>query len=328
MRLGGTAAYLSEVNEHSEVPELVAWAKQRQLPIIVVGEGTNIVWRDEGFPGLVIVNRLLRFETYNPDENTLYLTAGSGENWDSVVERSVEMGFNGIAELSLIPGTTGATPVQNVGAYGRELSDTLVTLEAYDISEDKFMTMPASDCEFGYRTSRFKTNDKRKFLITAITMLLTKNKPNPPYYDSVQGYFNDHGISQPTVSDIRAAVLAIRMAKLPDPAVVANNGSFFSNPIIDNDRFFLLLGDYPEIKYWHLDNNQVKVSAAWLLEQTGFKDNHDEQTGMGTWPKQPLVLVNEHAKRTADLLAYKQKIVEAVQAKFDITLEQEPELLP
>ncbi len=328
MRLGGVAAYLSEVNEHSEVPELVAWAKQRQLPIIVIGDGTNIVWRDEGFPGLIIVNRLMRFETYNSDDTTLYLTAGSGENWDSVVERSVTMGYSGLAELSLIPGTTGATPVQNVGAYGRELSDTLVTVEAYDIGAEKFITMPASDCNFGYRTSRFKTTDTGKFLITALTVLLSKTKPTPPYYDAVQAYLTEHAIAEPAVTDIRDAVIAIRRAKLPDPAVVANNGSFFSNPIIDTDRFRSILEDNPTMRYWHLEDGTVKLSAAWLLEQAGFKNFHDQETGMATWPTQPLVLVNEHAHSTADLLAFKQKILDAVQAKFGITLAQEPELLP
>lgn len=328
MRLGGTAAYLSEANEHGELPRLIAWARERQLPVIMIGDGSNIVWRDEGFPGLVIVNRLLQYETSQTDENTFYVTVGGGENWDSVVDRTVAMGLNGIAELSLIPGTAGATPVQNVGAYGRELSDVLVTLEAYDLQEDRFITVPASDCAFGYRTSRFKTTDKGRFLITAITMLLTRQNPNPPYYESVQAYLTEHQITKPTVRNIRDAVIAIRSSKLPDPAVVANNGSFFSNPVIDNDRFSMLLADYPAMKYWHHENGAVKISAAWLLEQAGFKDMHDAETGMATWPKQPLVLVNEHAKSTADLLSFKQKIVETIQARFGITLEQEPELLP
>jgi UDP-N-acetylmuramate dehydrogenase len=328
MRLGGHAAYLSEVNEHDDVANLVAWAKERQLPVLMIGDGSNIVWRDEGFPGLVLVNRLMGFETTNPDENTMYVTIGSGENWDSVVGRIVEMGYNGIAELSLIPGTAGATPVQNVGAYGREIAETLVTLEAYDLQEGKFITMRASDCGFAYRTSRFKTTDKGRFLITAITLLLTKDKPEPPFYDALGQYLREHQNSNPTVSDIRKAVIAIRSAKLPDVKTVANNGSFFGNPIVDQAQFSQLLADYPQIKYWHTEDNQVKISAAWLVEQAGFKDVHDQETGMGTWPLQPLVFVNEHAHKTADLLRFKQKIVDGVQTKFNITLLQEPELLP
>jgi UDP-N-acetylmuramate dehydrogenase len=328
MRLGGQAAYLSEVNEHSDITDLVMWAENRQLPILMVGDGSNIVWRDEGFAGLVLVNRLMGFESTNADENTLYLTIGAGENWDSVVERSVAMGYNGIAELSLIPGTAGATPVQNVGAYGREISDTLVTLEAYDLQNSQFVTIPASDCAFGYRTSRFKTKDKGRFLITAITLLLTKYKPQPPFYSAVQQYFTKHQVDNPTANDIRQAVIAIRSAKLPDVKTVANTGSFFGNPIISQESFSQFLADNPLVKYWHTEDNRIKLSAAWLIEQAGFKEFHDQETGMATWPKQPLVLINEHAGSTADLLRFKQKIVDAVQKKFNITLMQEPELLP
>ncbi len=328
MRLGGTAAYLSEVNEHGDVAKLAAWAKERQLPVLTIGDGSNIVWRDEGFPGLVLVNRLTGFEVSNSDETKAYLTVGGGENWDSVVERTVAAGLGGITELSLIPGTAGATPVQNVGAYGREIADTLVTLEAYDLQTDQFVTMPASDCSFGYRTSRFKTTDHGRFIITSITLLLTKTPPTPPFYDSVAQYFKDQGISVPTLADVRQAVISIRTAKLPDVKVVANNGSFFRNPVITADQFNMLLSDNPQMQYWHQDDDSVKLSAAWLVEQAGFKDAHDAETGMGTWPKQSLVLVNEHAKSTADLLRFKQKIVDEVQAKFGVMLEQEPELLP
>src|SRR3989344_9053758 len=328
MRLGGKAAFLSEVNDRGDITKLVTWSKERQLPILMIGDGSNIVWRDQGFPGLLLINRLMRFEASNPDDNTLYLTIGGGENWDSVVERMVNMGHNGIAELSLIPGTAGATPVQNVGAYGREISDTLVTLEAYDLTTDQFITMPASECNFGYRTSRFKTTDKGRFLITSITLLLTKYPPQPPFYGSVQQYFNEHGMKKPTVKDIREAVLAIRSAKLPDVAKVANNGSFFGNPIIDQEQFTQILADYPQIKYWHNGSERIKLSAAWLIEQAGFRETHDQETGMATWPGQALVLVNEHAGNTADLLKFKQKIVDTVQTKFGIELKQEPELLP
>lgn len=328
MRLGGAAAYLSEINEHSDVAQLAAWAKERNLPVLTIGDGSNIVWRDEGFPGLVLVNRLTGFETSNPSEDSMYLTVGAGENWDSVVERTVQMGLGGIAELSLIPGTAGATPVQNVGAYGREIADTLVTLEAYDLQTDQFVMMTAGDCQFGYRTSRFKTTDHGRFIITKITLLLSKIPPTPPFYDSVAQYFKDHNIVSPTVANVREAVVAIRTAKLPDVKTVANNGSFFRNPIITADQFNMLLGDYPMMKYWHQDDGSVKLSAAWLVEQAGFKDIHDPETGMATWPTQSLVLVNERAKSTADLLKFKQKIVDTVQAQFGVTLEQEPELLP
>lgn len=328
MRLGGQAAYLCEVRDRAEVPKLVGWAKGQGLPVIMIGDGSNIVWKDEGFSGLVLVNRIPGFEITNQTDSSAYFVIGAGENWDSVVERTVTAGYNGIAELSLIPGTAGATPVQNVGAYGREISETLLTVEAFDTQTNQLVNIVGSDCGFGYRTSRFKTSDRGRFFITAITLLLTKDKPLPPFYDSVSQYFAGNGVTSPTVQDIRQAVVAIRSAKLPDVKVTANNGSFFANSVVEQTEFTQLQADFPDIRYWQTDEGKVKISAAWLIEQAGFKDYTDQETGMSTWPNQPLVLVNEHAKSTADLLRFKQKILDAVKSKFNLELQQEPELLP
>jgi UDP-N-acetylmuramate dehydrogenase len=329
MGLGGNAAYLVEIHDRAEVPQAVAWARERKLPILMIGGGSNIVWRDEGFSGLVLVNKINRFEPFEEDETNVYLTIGAGENWDSVVARSVEVGLTGIEALSLIPGSAGATPVQNVGAYGQDISQTLVSVEAFDTQTSAFTTIPVSDCAFGYRTSRFKTIDRHRFLITALTLHLTRGNPQPPFYAAVQTYFDAHEIHTYTPAVLREAVLSIRNAKLPDPAVVRNTGSFFANPIIDEGALFQLRDSYPTMPSWDTDEaGKVKIPAAWLLDNAGLKGIHDQPTGMATWPTQPLVLVNEAAKSTADLLAFKQKIIETVQQKFGITLEQEPELLP
>lgn len=328
MRLGGRAAHLTEVHDRMEVLEALSWAQTQQLPVLMIGIGSNVVWRDEGFPGLILVNKIERFEVFEEDDTNTYLTIGAGENWDSVVARSVEAGLTGIEALSLIPGTAGATPVQNVGAYGQDISQTLTTIEAFDMQARDFVTLAASDCAFGYRTSRFKTTDRGRFFITALTLHLTKGRPQPPYYPSVTGYFNEHGITEVTPAALREAVLAIRSAKLPDPAAVNNAGSFFANPIISDAQLVQIQADFGEVPHWPAGDSHVKVPAAWLIEQAGFKDAHDAETGMATWPAQPLVLVNEHAFNTAAVLTFKQKIVDAVQAKFGITLEQEPELLP
>jgi len=328
MRLGGVAAHLAEVHSRQELTEALAWAANEQLPVMMIGSGSNIVWNDSGFAGLILVNKILRYELFEEDETNVYVNIGSGELWDSVVERTVEAGLTGIEALSLIPGTAGATPVQNVGAYGQEISQTLVTVEAYDTQTKQFTNIPAMDCVFSYRSSRFKTNDRGRFFITGISLHLTRGNPEPPYYPSVQAYFDVHGIEHPTPKSLREAVIAIRSAKLPDPAVVANNGSFFANPIVDDSVLVQLQADYPDIPHWQAENNQVKLSAAWLIEQAGFKDFHDSETGMATWPKQSLVFVNESAKSTADLLKFRQKILDTVQSKFGIALVQEPELLP
>lgn len=327
MRLGGPAAYLAEVESRHDVTEALAWAEAQNLPTIMIGEGSNIVWTDKGFNGLVLVNKIMRFETYTIDASTMYVTVGSGENWDNVVARVVETGYSGIEQLSLIPGTAGAAPVQNIGAYGRELSDVVAVVEVYDKQEKKFVTLPRMDCGFAYRTSRFKGTDRGRFYITAVTLHLTHNFPRPPFYPALQQYFKDHQITEYTPDVVRKAVIEIRNSKLPNPINVANCGSFFTNPIIEAGKLNMLLTDHPTIMYWHLDDGQVKLSAAWLIEQCGFKNVHDQETGMATWDKQPLVLVNERAQSTAQLLAFRQKIIDTVKNRFGVTLEQEPDLL-
>lgn len=328
MRLGGIASYLCEIHTRSDLKEAVAWAKEQKLPILVIGGGSNVVWRDEGFSGLVIVNKIMGYETLSEDESGHCIAIGGGESWDSVVARSVADGLTGIEALSLIPGTAGATPIQNVGAYGQEISQSILSVEAYDLQTDELTTLQASDCQFGYRTSIFKTTQRGRYIVTTVTVRLTEGNPAPPYYTAVQNYFDEHPVSLVTPAVLRDAVIAIRSAKLPDVNEVANNGSFFANPIIDEGLLKQLQIEYSDMPHWDQEDGTYKIPAAWLLEQAGFKDIHDEETGMGTWSSQPLVLVNEHAKNTADLLRFKQTIIDAVRAKFYITLEQEPELLP
>lgn len=328
MGLGGESAYLCEISSRQELLEAYTWAKTKNLPAIVIGGGSNIVWKDGLYNGLVIVNKIPGYETQHISEENIFVTIGAGENWDSVVARTVEAGLTGIEALSLIPGSAGATPIQNVGAYGQEISQTLATVEAYDTKEEKFVTLAGADCEFSYRNSRFKAKDRGRFFITGLTLQLSKGNPLPPFYGSVQTYFDNHNVSQPTPQLLRQAVIDIRTSKLPDPATVKNTGSFFANPIITSMQFNEINDSDQTIPNWSMSDGRVKVSAAWLIEQAGFKDTHDQETGMSTWPKQALVLVNENARSTQDLLKFKQKIVDAVQAKFGITLVQEPELLP
>lgn len=327
MRLGGPAKHLAEVASRQDLLEAANWAANQNMPVIVIGGGSNIVWSDKGFPGLVIVNKIMRYEVFNEDAENVYVTVGAGEIWDSVVARTVNDGLQGIEGLSLIPGTTGATPVQNVGAYGYEIANTLVSVEAYDSQQHEMVTLPAADCAFGYRTSRFKTTDRGRFFITAITLHLSRGNPQPPFYPSLAEYLREHNITFYSVKIIRDAVIAIRQAKLPDPAVVANNGSFFHNPTISPIDFVQLQADYPNIVHWELDDGRIKISAAWLVEQAGFKGVHDAATGMATWAKQPLVLVNEKANSTAQLIAFRDRIKTAVKQKFNIELSQEPEII-
>jgi UDP-N-acetylmuramate dehydrogenase len=329
MRLGGSADFLTEAKSRKDLADAEAWAEEQQVPVRIVGDGSNIIWRDEGFKGLIIVNKIRGFKKLHEDELSATYQIGSGENWDTIVDQTVGLKLQGIECLSLIPGTSGATPVQNVGAYGQEIASTLIELEAYDRMEKDFVIIKNEDCAFGYRTSRFKTVDTGRFLISSITLKLSKQPPSAPYYESVQKYFDQHKIDKPRLEDVRKAVIAIRSSKLPDPAKVANNGSFFANPIVDAQQFKKIRSKYKDIVAWELPGDTYKISAAWLLEAAGFKrGKKDAETGMATWKNQALVLVNERAGSTNDLLNFQQKITDKVYTMFQINLEREPELLP
>ncbi len=328
MRLGGKARYLAEAGSQREVVEMVTWAQSQGLNCLIIGGGSNIIWRDEGYPGLIIVNKIKGREILAEDEIGATVRIGAGEVWDEAVAWSVEHGLSGLEFLSLIPGSAGAGPVQNIGAYGSELSDTLLEVAVYDKKEGGFGSITAGECGFGYRTSRFKTTDRGRFVITSLVLRLKKTSPRPPFYEALQAYFDEHGITDFTPQTVRQAVIAVRSSKLPDPAKVANNGSFFTNPVVDQRKFKKLQAKYPDIKGWPVDKKKVKVSAGWLVEQAGFRGCHDKETGMATSEKQALVLINENAKTTADLLKFKAKIVDKIEQMFGITLVQEPELLP
>lgn len=328
MRLGGPAKYLCEVQDYHDLATICDWAEDNDLPVMMIGAGSNIIWGDQGYPGVVIVNKIPGFDIQDQGEQQ-FIIAGAGEEWDSVVSRSVEAGLSGIEQLSLIPGTTGGMPVQNAGAYGKEIADVLVCVQAYDRKDRKMIVLPKNECGFDYRTSRFKGEDKGRFLITSITMSLTKKPPMPPYYSGVTDYLKAKNIPQQGLTSkvLRDAIIDIRQVKLPDPKVVANCGSFFHNPVISMLELEEIRQNYPSIVYWQVGDDLAKISAGWLLEQLGLKGYHEPNTGMAIWDKQALVLVNEKATSTAQLIAFRDAIVKACQDRFGITLTQEPELI-
>ncbi|MCA9344342.1 UDP-N-acetylmuramate dehydrogenase [Candidatus Saccharibacteria bacterium] len=329
MRLGGKAKYLANINDKTDIPNYLDWAKEKNLPVITIGSGSNIIWGDKGFKGLVLVNKIpgINFTKLSPEET--FLAVGAGENWDKVVKESVKKGLHGIEALSLIPGTAGATPIQNVGAYGQEVSDTIESIEAYDIKTERLVNLANDTCQFGYRTSRFKTKDRNRFVITSITFSLNNDLPQPPFYASLQKYIDTLNITKFNPKVIRELVIAIRSSKLPNPKKIANNGSFFANPIVSNTTYYRIRKNYKgnqDIPAWKVKDG-YKLSAAWLIEQIGYKDKHDKTTGMATWHLQPLVLVNEKAKKTKDLIKFRDKIQTKVFNEFGVNLQQEPEII-
>lgn len=322
MRLGGNARFMTEVHTPAEVAEVCRNAKAQQLPIFILGGGSNVIVHDEGFSGIVVRNRIPGFEILSNDPSHTTVKIGAGENWDEVVKRTVDMNLSGIEAMSAIPGTSGAAPVQNVGAYGQEIADTLVSLEAYDTTNDIFVTLQSSDCEFSYRQSIFRGRQNGRYVILSITIQLYKAAPTPPFYAAIQGYFDSHGITLYTPQAIRDAVIEIRKNKLPDPTITPNTGSFFKNAIIEDWQLSDLKNNYPDIPTYDMSDGRFKVPTGWLIEQTGLKG----QTlhGMRVHDKNALVLINESAKNYADLAAARDEIIGAVRDKFRITIEQEP----
>lgn len=328
MRLGGNAQHLCVVSNESELEEALQFANEKNLRIHVVGEGSNTIFSDRGFNGLVIVNKIMGVAE-KPSGDELDLAVGAGEDWDDLVNRTVELGFNDIAALSKVPGTVGAAPVQNIGAYGQQVSDSIVSVRAFDLSKKAFVEILRASCNFSYRHSRFNQEDKAKFIITQVNLRVSRKQVHPPFYADVEHYFAVHGIAIDSVTpkDLRGAVAEIRGIKLPDPSAIANCGSFFGNPVVSEETFRKLLAEHPTLRVHNTDDGQLKLYAGQLIEIAGMKNYHDKETGMATWKNQSLVLVNESAQTTEDLLKFKQKIVANVQAAFGITLVQEPEFI-
>lgn len=322
MKLGGPARFFVEIHTIEELTAVYRNATSKNLPVFILGGGSNVIAKDEGFAGLVIHNRIPGFEIISDDINTTTIKVGAGENWDALVKRTVDMRLTGIEAMSMIPGTAGAAPVQNVGAYGQEIAETLVSLEAYDSQSDSIVTLTNEQCGFSYRNSIFRDSQKGRYVITSITLELSKSLPQPPFYDALQSYFDQHSITFFTQQTIRETVMAIRTDKLPDPTVTPNTGSFFKNAIVEEWQLNELKQTYPDIKAFEMGDGMFKIPTGWLIEQTGLKGQ--VLHGMRVHDKNALVLINESAKSYDDLAQAREQIIGAVRDKFRIQIEQEP----
>jgi UDP-N-acetylmuramate dehydrogenase len=326
MKLGGAARFFAEVRTPQELQAVYQNAAAKQIPVFVIGGGSNLIAQDEGYQGLIVRMRIPGFEVIKDDIYSTVIKIGAGENWDAVVARSVEMNLSGIEAMSAIPGTAGAAPVQNIGAYGQEISETLVSLEAYDTTNNSFVAIQNNECGFSYRHSIFRGDEQGRYIITSITLELSKNLPTPPFYESLQSYLDEHSIKIYTQQSIRDAVIDIRKEKLPDPAVIPSAGSFFKNAVIEQWQLADLQKTYPELKAYDMGNGTFKVHTGWLIEQSGFKGQLVH--GMRVNEKNCLVLINESAAGYSDLAAARDEIIGKVRDTFRIQIEQEPLEIP
>lgn len=317
--VGGKIKKYFEVKNRAEIQDAVAFAKQNKLPIIVIGGGSDILVSDKDYSGAVIkyVANNVVFE----DDGTVLAEAGT--DWDNLVEKSVARNLQGLECLSGIPGTVGASPIQNIGAYGAELKDTFASLEAYDIENEKFVRFDKEDCKFGYRESIFKRKDYwQKLIICNVTFKLVKKGTASVNYESLQKYITSQN---PTLLEIRKAVLKVRSEKLEDPKEVGNAGSFFKNPIIDSSEKEKLQSKFPEVSIYSFED-KFKISAAWLIERAGWKGKTYKSAAVSS--KHTLILINKDGKAKAeDVLELSDKIISDVYGKFGIRLEREVQLI-
>jgi UDP-N-acetylmuramate dehydrogenase len=328
--IGGPARYYAEVTDTATLLAGVAWARSRGVPLFVLGGGSNIVVADGGFPGLVLRMSICGVESYFEGSDVV-VSAGAGEEWDSLVAHSVAQGWAGFECLSGIPGRVGATPIQNVGAYGQETSETLVSVEALDLVADQLVHMSLSDCQFGYRTSRFKTRDRGRFIITRVTYRLSVNGTPAVRYPELQRYLSEEGLDHPAPSDVREAVLTIRRRKamVIDSRDVDSRGvgSFFVNPTVTRDeleRIRQILGSAVEqLPAFPATDDRVKLSAAWLIERAGIKRGY-VYSGVGTSTKHALAIINRGGGTAAEVVELKQLIQERVVEEFGVMLQPEP----
>ncbi len=317
----GLDARAAHYAEASSIAELQTLLRAGIQPIRILGGGSNVLLLED-LPGLTIRNTLRGIEITRRFKNQVWVKAGAGENWHGLVLWALDKNLGGLENLSLIPGTVGAAPVQNIGAYGVELKDCFVSLEAVELKTGKIRHFSKKDCRFGYRDSVFKGVLKGRYCIASVTLsLTTANHRLHLEYGDIRRQLEASGIQNPEIADISQAVIRIRSSKLPDPAVIGNAGSFFKNPELAAGVLDRILQTYHNAPHFPLPDGRVKIPAGWLIEQCGWKGKRVGNTGC--YEKQALVLVNHGNAKGAEVWALARAIIESVQERFAVTLEPE-----
>lgn len=318
-KIGGLASQFAVAKTPAELKELINFANSKGLAILVLGGGSNVLINDAGFAGLVVKVEIGGI-TYEKQEEATLVKVGAGVVLDDLVQETIAKTLWGLENLSHIPGSVGATPVQNVGAYGVEVSDLITAVEVYNIDKDKFETLSNEQCQFSYRDSIFKNDMKGKLVVTAVIFKLS-NTPKPKLeYKDLKNYFLAN--LNPSLEDIRQAVVSIRSQKFPDWKVVGTAGSFFKNPIIDQNHFATLVAKYPELPGYLLPDNKVKVALGWILDKVcNLRGYH--LGNVGTYEGQSLVVVNFKDATAEEVKNFVKKIEDKVFEKTKIKIEWE-----
>jgi len=299
----------------------MAFAVEAGLPLLVLGEGSNIVLVDD-FPGVVLKLAIRGLSIIKESADSVWLEVGAGENWHRLVQWSLSEGYCGLENLSLIPGSVGAAPIQNIGAYGVELKQVFESLQAIDRNTGEQLTFELASCGFAYRDSVFKQALKDRYVITRLTLRLSKQQRLHTGYGAIEAELHNMGLQEFDAADVSRAVCNIRRSKSPDPEEIGNAGSFFKNPVIDKVQFGALKRRFPNIVAFPDPEDRIKLAAAWLIERCGWKGYR--QGDIGVHSHQALVLVNYGAGHGSEILDLAHRIKGSVSDKFGIELEIEP----
>jgi UDP-N-acetylmuramate dehydrogenase len=311
------AKYFATFANTNEIAEILEYKNEHKL---ILGGGSNILFT-KNYDGLVLKNEIAGIEKISEDDAHVYVRAGAGVGWHEFVLYCINNNFAGVENLSLIPGSVGASPMQNIGAYGVEIKDVFHELEAYNIEDKKLDTFSKNDCAFGYRESIFKNKYKDQFVITSVTFQLNKIPKYNTSYGAIETELEKMGVQSLSIKAISDAVINIRQSKLPDPKQIGNAGSFFKNPTIPNTQFEKLKIQFSNIVGYSVGENETKLAAGWLIEQCGWKGYRKGDAGCHE--KQALVLVNYGNAKGEEILLLSEKIINSVKLMFDVELHRE-----
>jgi UDP-N-acetylmuramate dehydrogenase len=322
--IDATTKYFAAFENVIELEEILNSKLKTQNSKLILGGGSNVLFTKD-FDGIVLKNEIKGVEIIKDDEEFIYIKAGAGENWHQFVLYCVENNYAGVENLSLIPGNVGASPMQNIGAYGVEIKDVFYELEAFHKHDRAVQRFSLKDCEFGYRESVFKNKYKDQYVLTNVPYRLNKKPSFNTSYGAINQELEKMGVTQLTIQSISQAVINIRTSKLPDPKELGNAGSFFKNPIISNNQFNELKQTFPNIIAFPSAAEHTKLAAGWLIEQCGWKGYRKGDAGC--FPKQALVLVNYGNATGKDIYELSEEIIHSVKKKFGVVLEREVNII-
>jgi len=317
------AKYFVEISHADELRELFSDPQWLQTERLVLGGGSNMLFKKD-FDGLVI-RMNIRGIDHRISHNEVVVVAGAGEVWNDLVNYCVAHEYAGLENMSLIPGSVGASPIQNIGAYGVELQDVFLTCNAFEIASGTFKTFTKEDCRFGYRDSVFKAEIKGQYIIVSVKFHLSLVPDTKLHYGAIKDELAKREITSPTIKDVSEVVSHIRVSKLPDPSTIGNAGSFFKNPVIPIDEFKAIQSYFPEIVNYPAGDGEIKLAAGWMIEQCGWKGKVVGNTG--TWKNQALVLVNHGGATGEEVYSLSSQIIDSVYSKFGVTLEREVNII-